>query len=258
MNNRAIGIMDSGIGGLTVAKALHEKYPRESIVFIGDTARNPYGSRTNEEIISFSEEMKAFLYKKQVKMVLVACNTISFTVPESYYEGDIPVVGMSFAVSPPKNREKLAILATPATIHTHHHKRVIEERWPRWDMIEVPLPDLAHAIEVGEKREVLRNIATKEISAYGALDADVALLACTHYPLMTDILQDIMPHTKLIDPAEETVKEAMKQLEEKNQLADVSSPHEFFFTGGIETSRPLVKQLFGAETSVKHIILSGE
>ncbi len=86
MDNRPIGIMDSGIGGLTVARVLHEKYWKERIVFIGDTARNPYGERTAEEIEEFAEEMKEFLLAKNVKMILIACNTISFNVSKAYYD----------------------------------------------------------------------------------------------------------------------------------------------------------------------------
>ena len=95
MDNRPIGIMDSGVGGLTVACVLKEKYPNEKFIFIGDTARNPYGNKSPEEVTFFAEEMKAFLAGKQVKMIIAACNTITFSVPPSFFEGKIPVIGMS-------------------------------------------------------------------------------------------------------------------------------------------------------------------
>ena len=101
MDNRPIGIMDSGIGGLTVARVLHEKYRKERIVFIGDTARNPYGERTAEEIEAFAGEMKEFLLAKNVKMILIACNTISFNVSKAYYDAAVPIVGMSSDVPIP-------------------------------------------------------------------------------------------------------------------------------------------------------------
>ena len=101
MDNRAVGVMDSGVGGLTVARVLAEKYPKEGIVFLGDTARNPYGERPAEEIVRFSEAIKDFLLKKDVKMILVACNTISFNVPPSFLEGDVPVIKMSMNVALP-------------------------------------------------------------------------------------------------------------------------------------------------------------
>ena len=92
MDNRPIGIMDSGVGGLTVACVLKEKYPNEKFIFIGDTARNPYGNKSPEEVTFFAEEMKAFLAGKQVKMIIAACNTITFSVPPSFFEGKIPVI----------------------------------------------------------------------------------------------------------------------------------------------------------------------
>lgn len=103
MDNRAVGVMDSGVGGLTVARVLAEKYPKEGIVFLGDTARNPYGERPVEEIVRFSEAIKDFLLKKDVKMILVACNTISFNVPPSFLEGDVPVIKMSMNVALPED-----------------------------------------------------------------------------------------------------------------------------------------------------------
>ena len=92
MDNRPIGIMDSGIGGLTVARVLHETYPEEGIVFLGDTKRNPYGERSRDDIVRFSFAIKDFLKEHQVKMILIACNTISFNVPPAFFEEDIPVI----------------------------------------------------------------------------------------------------------------------------------------------------------------------
>ena len=98
MDNRPIGIMDSGIGGLTVARVLHEMYPEEGIVFLGDTKRNPYGERSRDDIVRFSFAIKDFLKEHQVKMILIACNTISFNVPPAFFEEDIPVIKMSMEV----------------------------------------------------------------------------------------------------------------------------------------------------------------
>lgn len=90
MDNRPIGIMDSGIGGLTVARVLHETYPKEGIVFLGDTKRNPYGERSRDDIVRFSFAIKDFLKEHQVKMILIACNTISFNVPPAFLKGISP------------------------------------------------------------------------------------------------------------------------------------------------------------------------
>ena len=116
MDNRPIGIMDSGVGGLTVACVLKEKYPNEKFIFIGDTARNPYGNKSPEEVTFFAEEMKAFLAGKQVKMIIAACNTITFSVPPSFFEGKIPVIGMSLDFPELESVNHLAVIGTPMTI----------------------------------------------------------------------------------------------------------------------------------------------
>lgn len=110
MDNRPIGIMDSGVGGLTVARVLHEKYPKESIIFLGDSLRNPYGERTRDEIARFAGEIKDFLIKKDVKMIIIACNTISFNVYPSFLEGPVPVVKMSLDITCRKARKRRAFL----------------------------------------------------------------------------------------------------------------------------------------------------
>lgn len=258
MDNRAIGIMDSGIGGLTVAEVLHEKYPQESIIFIGDTARNPYGNRTQKEIISFSEEMKTFLLEKQVKMIILACNTITFTVPKRYYEENIPVVGMSLDAPCPEKARTVAILATPATIDSHRHKKRLQAVGGDRNLLEVPLPDLAGAIERGMDPSELALLAEKEISAYGAIHADAALLACTHYPLALNVLKKVMPETTFINPAEVTVDVAMKRLKSCHQLSDVPGKNIFYFTKTTDISKHLVKNMFGDNAHIETISLIGE
>ena len=156
MDNRAVGVMDSGVGGLTVARVLAEKYPKEGIVFLGDTARNPYGERPVEEIVRFSEAIKDFLLKKDVKMILVACNTISFNVPPSFLEGDVPVIKMSMNVALPEDAKKIAVFATPATISAHSHKKYLAKAHPEVETVEIPCEGLGAAIERIEDKNSIR------------------------------------------------------------------------------------------------------
>lgn len=132
MDNRAVGVMDSGVGGLTVARVLAEKYPKEGIVFLGDTARNPYGERPVEEIVRFSEAIKDFLLKKDVKMILVACNTISFNVPPSFLEGDVPVIKMSMNVALPEDAEKSLSLQRRLRFRLIRTKSILQRRIRKW------------------------------------------------------------------------------------------------------------------------------
>lgn len=141
MDNRPIGIMDSGIGGLTVARVLHETYPEEGIVFLGDTKRNPYGERSRDDIVRFSFAIKDFLKEHQVKMILIACNTISFNVPPAFFEEDIPVIKMSMEVKLPEDAKHFAVFATPATIATHAHKAYFQKNTRSWILWRFPATD---------------------------------------------------------------------------------------------------------------------
>ncbi len=245
MDNRPIGIMDSGIGGLTVARVLHQKYPKEGIVFLGDTARNPYGERSREEIIHFSEAIKKFLLEKQVKMILVACNTISFNVPPSFLEGDVPVVKMSMDVDMPKDAKQVAVFATPATISTHVHKPYLEKKFPGIEVVEVPCDGLAAAIEQNQGKNIISGLVEKAAKEYHALGVDTALWSCTHYPLVADVFQEVLPKVRFLDPALPTVETGMEILRNKDALADTQREKVFYFTAGLAHAKPVVQQIFG-------------
>lgn len=255
MDNRPIGIMDSGIGGLTVAKVLYEKYGTERIVFIGDTARNPYGERTAKEIEAFAEEMKEFLLSNHVKMILIACNTISFNVSPLYYAAPVPVIGMNLDIPIPEDTKKLGIFATTATIRSHRHKEYFQKKKFLREIIEIPLENLAKAIEYGVPEEDCLAMIREAVKSCGAYDIDTAVLACTHYPLAFSLFKEVLPQVRLIDPAESTVTNAMKVLREKNALSEKPGENEFFFTKNKEKAAALVKRNFGEESVLKDIVL---
>lgn len=245
MDNRPIGIMDSGIGGLTVARVLHQRYPKEGIVFLGDTARNPYGERSQAEIAHFSEAIKKFLLEKQVKMILIACNTISFNVPPSFFEGDVPVVKMSMDVTLPADAKKVGVFATPATIATHVHKTYLSQKYPHMEIVEVPCEGLAAAIEQNMGENVISGLVQKATKEYHALGMDTALWSCTHYPLVGDIFQKVLPQVRFLDPALPTVETGMDILRNRNALAEKQGEKDFYFTAGLSHAKPVVQQIFG-------------
>lgn len=245
MDNRPIGIMDSGIGGLTVARVLHQTYPKEGIVFLGDTARNPYGERSQTEIAHFAEGIKAFLLDKQVKMILIACNTISFNVPPSFMEGDVPVVKMSMDVTVPADAKKVGVFATPATIATHVHKTYLSQKYPHVEIVEVPCDGLAAAIEQNMGENVISGLVQKATKEYHALGIDTALWSCTHYPLVSQIFQKVLPEVRFLDPALPTVETGMEILKKTDGLADREGDKVFYFTAGLSHAKPVVQQIFG-------------
>ena len=250
MNNQPVGIMDSGVGGLTVAAELRRRWPKESILYIGDSARNPYGERTKEDIAAFAEEMKAFLLRRGVKAIIVACNTITFNTPPSFYEGPMPIVGMSTDFSALPKVQKAAVFATPASIAAHSHRRGVERILPDADVVEAACTGLANAIETGAPREAVRRLIEESVRASGAAGAGAAILGCTHYPLVRDVFEEVMPGTFFLDPGERTVAEAMERLAGMDALAEAPGADRLCFTAGVEGAARLAAVVFGKEMPV--------
>lgn len=244
MDNRPIGIMDSGIGGLTVAKVLHEQYPLEGICFLGDSLRNPYGEKTQEDIVRYSFAIRDFLLRQNVKMILIACNTISFNVPPSFFAGDIPVVKMSMDV-PAENAGKIGIFATPATIGTHVHKEYFRKKYPDKAVAEIPCEGLAAAIERNEGENVISALVEKALKEYHAFDIDTGVWACTHYSLIGDIFRRLLPKVSFLNPALPTVEQGMEILRAQDRLADRAQEKRFYFTADPEHAEPIVEKIFG-------------
>ena len=246
MDNRPIGIMDSGVGGLTVAAALRRVRPEESILYIGDSRRNPYGERTPEEITRFAEEMKAFLIGKGVKAILVACNTITFNTPPSFYEGPVPVTGMSTDFSSLPKVKKAAVFATPASIASHSHRRGLEAALPGTAIAEVPCDGLAHAIETGAPEAEIREILQGCIRRYGAEDAGAAVLGCTHYPLLMDRLVRLAPWpVDWIDPAPAIARRVSDLLGPPGSEADHTGAEMIFTSKRPHTLSQALTPFFG-------------
>lgn len=257
MDNRPIGIMDSGVGGLTVARVLHERYPKESMVFLGDSARNPYGERSRDEIARFAEEIKDFLLRKNVKMILIACNTISFNVYPSFTEGTVPVVKMSLDITLPEGTKKAGIFATPASIKTHAHKKYVEKKFPHVEWVEVPCDGVAAAIEQGKDENFISALVQKAAKEYHALGIDAGYWACTHYPLAPGAFKKVFPDVPFIAPALPTVEAGMDILRKEDGLSEGGGRNEFYFTDGLTHAAPLVKRLFGP-AAVEKTNLVGE
>lgn len=250
MDRRPIGVMDSGAGGLTVASVLRRIAPDEAIVYFGDSARNPYGERTREEITEFAGEVKDFLLEKDVKAVIIACNTITFNVPASFYEEKVPVIGMSLDFSALPKVRTAAVFATPASIATHSHKAGILAALPDADVIEVPCDGLAHAIETCAPKEEIEALVSSLIRKYGAERAEAAVFGCTHYPLVRDVFEKELPETFFLDPAEKTVEKALAALRETGGLSDARGKDEFYFSADAALAEKLVEEAFGEKIPV--------
>lgn len=208
--NAPIGVLDSGVGGLSVLKCLQKKLPQESYIYIGDTARTPYGSRSEAEIRCFVEEMLAYLEGRGVKLVVVACNTLTMLGIESLQK-DHPfaLVGMSKGAKlllQASKKKKIGVLATQFTISTEAHKKAILAEDAEAEVFGIACPKFVPLIE-GERFDSPElDQAVAECS--GQLkenDVDALLLGCTHYPFVKELVEKAMDNKAVvIDPAEET------------------------------------------------------
>lgn len=242
-----IGIMDSGVGGLTVTVALRRQLPQADLLYLGDTARNPYGSRSPAEIRGMARELAAWLLERGAEALVIACNTITFTALEDLRAfSPVPVYGMSPDCRLLPGEATLAVFATPATIATHCHRRAALRQHPAPRVIEVPCDGLAAAIERDDAAAVAACLLRY---APAAQQADAALWACTHYPLAAAQWRKLAPDCRWVDPGETTAAQVAAAVADTG-----TAQNEFYFTGNT-LPRNLLGQLFGAHWQAANIII---
>lgn len=220
MNQKPIGIIDSGIGGFTVAKSVQNLLPKEDILYLGDGANAPYGNRTAEELLSLAEYMVDFMNKSQVKLLLVACNTISCLA--SGYEHKIKspvlyVVKSGAKGVAEKDYEKIGIISTMFTHEQGVYGKYIKEISPEKEIYSQPSSMLVQWIEENQGDDLSRGRIQEEIrkvvSPLLAEGVDCCVLGCTHYPLAMTELQHCFPHLPFSDPAQEMARQAKALLQ---------------------------------------------
>jgi glutamate racemase len=210
---RPIGMFDSGIGGLTVLKAIIERMPNENVVYFGDTARLPYGSKSSETVTRFSEEIAGFLMTKHPKMIVVACNTASaYSLPKIEAMTRIPVVGViepgaTAAIRMTRNK-KIGVIGTRATVQSGAYLDAIQSRDSSVKVFQKACPLLVPLVEEGwTDHAVTRTIARDYLGHIVECGVDTLILGCTHYPLIKGIISEVVGHRViLVDSAEETAK----------------------------------------------------
>ncbi len=236
-NNKAIGIFDSGIGGLTVFKAIEEALPYEHLIYLGDTARVPYGNKSRETITRYSIENTQFLMKAGVKAVVVACNTASaFALHELQKQFSIPIIGViepgaQAAVASTKTGE-VGIIGTEGTIASASYTKAIQALNPKTRVWGVSCPLFVPLAEEGwVEDEISIAIAKKYLASFSKTPIDTLILGCTHYPILKKMISKVMgSEVKLVDSAEQTAL-ALKTLLQSRQLErkDSTARQETFF-----------------------------
>ncbi len=217
-NNSPIGVFDSGVGGLTVAREIMRQLPNERIVYFGDTARVPYGNKSRETVMKYSRPIVNFLKTQEVKAIVVACNTASaYALDELEQEVDIPIIGVvrpgaRAAIEATKNG-RIGVIATEATISSGIYNRYIEENDNHVRIMGKACPLFVSLVEEGLWEDpVTDEIARRYLAELIDSDIDTLILGCTHYPLIRSTVGRIMgPKVTLVNPAYETARE-LKEL----------------------------------------------
>ena len=261
MDNRKIGVFDSGLGGLTVVREMENILPEENVIYFGDTARVPYGSKSKSTIIEFSHQIMRFLLGHEIKAVIIACGTASSNALEELKEAyDLPIIGVvepgaHLAVRTTKNG-RIGVLGTAATIRSGAFERVIHKADPQLDVVSQPCPLFVPLAEEGWfSDEITRQIIRRYIAPVKEAGVDTVILGCTHYPLLRDLIQEEMGEgVSLINVSEAATREMgeylkahdMSAVEEPDPL-DPSSikkgRYEFFASDSIDQFRSFSKQI---------------
>jgi len=259
-----IGVFDSGVGGLTVAREIMRQLPDEKVVYFGDTARVPYGSKSKDTVTRFSRQIVRFLQTKEVKTIVVACNTASaYALDELEKELDIPVIGVvkpavKVAAETTQNG-KIGVIATQATIGSKVYSTYIKEINDKMEVTGKACPLFVPLVEEGLLEDpVTEEIARRYLAELIDIGIDTLILGCTHYPLIRSTIKKVVgEEISLVNPAYETARELKELLEMKGLLTEEkpnlgSNPYQFFVSDGADKFKTF------ANSIIKYGILSAK
>ena len=255
LDNKYIGVFDSGLGGLSVVEKIFIKIPQAKIIYLGDTARVPYGSRTVEELISFADEITYFLLNKDCEVIVDACNSTSAValdfLQQKYSKPIVGVIepGVRAALDATKNG-CIGVIATEATVKSGAHKKTAQELDPGTTIISQACPDFVPLVESGEVTgERALNIVRKTLEPLRDTKIDTLILGCTHYPYLSELVKEVVGEgVVLVNPAYETAKETAKYFSQKTQgerLRTNIEDHEFYVTGSPDHFQKIGEILIG-------------
>jgi glutamate racemase len=213
-----IGVFDSGVGGLTVLRQLYRHLPNESIIYFGDTARLPYGIRSQTEILQYVREILTWMQQQQVKMVIMACNTSSALALEIVRgEFDLPILGVILpgAKAAVQQGRRIGVIATPATAKSNAYRHAILEIDPSVQVWQVSCPEFVPLIEQNRINDpYTTEVARSYLEPLIQQNIDTLVYGCTHYPHLAPVLRSLLPtHVQLVDPAVHVVAACTQELE---------------------------------------------
>ncbi|NLO10325.1 MAG: glutamate racemase [Clostridiales bacterium] len=257
MTNKApIGVFDSGVGGLTVVKEIMNQLPGEDIIYFGDTARLPYGSKSKKTVITYTRQIVRFLMNKDVKAIVIACNTASALALETVKsEVDIPIIGVvepgaKVAASTTING-RIGVIGTEGTIQSGVYNEILSKTNPNVEVFGKACPLFVPLVEEGLIDDpVTCEMAKRYINELLKKNIDTLVLGCTHYPLLRKTIRKVVGEDiVLVNPAYETAKALSEVLTEKG-LRNDSTPklnHKFYVSDGAEKFRQFANSILPCE-----------
>ncbi|GAB4137288.1 MAG: glutamate racemase [Bacteroidia bacterium] len=261
MNNQPVGIFDSGIGGVSVLRAIHELLPAEDLVYFGDAAHLPYGEKSLEQIRAYSKSITEFLMRKNCKAIVIACNTASAAALKQLrtdFPG-FPFIGMEPAVKPAAEQTQtgvVGVIATTATFQGELFASVVERFANGVEVLRQPCPGLVQQIEAGklddqETEQMLRGW----IEPMLVKNIDALVLGCTHYPFVRKTIEKITgPTVRVIDPAPAIARQLQRVLESQHLDADSGRKGnvEYYTSGSTDAFLNTLRTLTGESGNVMH------
>lgn len=263
-NQLAIGVFDSGMGGLTVLRALRARFPAESFIYLGDTARLPYGTKSPDTVKQYAVQMAKLLVERRIKALVIACNTATTAALPHLQQmlPDIPVIGVvapgaTAAVAATKNN-RIAVLATETTIASEAYQKLIVSQLPS---AVISTRACSVLVALAEEGMVDNAIAREALKHYleDIKDEDAILLGCTHFPIFKPLLASLLPQdVRIVDSAEATANSLHHVLKEKellNDLSKVSSHVSYLVTDSVKRFQKVGEIFLGEELHIGDIEL---
>lgn len=261
---KPIGVMDSGVGGLTVARELIRQLPKEEIIYFGDTARCPYGSRPWDEVRAYTWEMTEFLLEQEIKMLVIACNTATAVVLDEIKEQlNIPVVGVVHpgarsALKVTKNNH-VAVIGTEGTIESCAYERALRTISNEVKIESLACPEFVPLVEKGQwTGPETEKVIAKSLEPLQSTEIDTLILGCTHYPLLREGIQHVVgPDVRIISSGSETAREVSTVLYHSNLLYTGMRPpsHRFFTSGVPQVFQIVAENWLGIEVNAEPFVL---
>lgn len=262
-----IGVIDSGVGGLTVVHELMRQLPNEQIIYVGDTLRCPYGPRPPHEVQQFTREMVGFLLSQRIKMLVIACNTATaFTLEALRQELSIPVIGViqpgARAAIKVSQSNQVGVIGTEGTINSGAYEKMLQHLKPNIKVASLACPKFVPMVEQGELEgsNALRMVRETLGPFVAAHAMDTLVLGCTHYPLLRALIQQVVgEEVNIISSNEEVANEVSSVLGFLGQLNESpsSNEHAFYTTGDVELFHNVHQRLFGDSVpKVKGLVLT--